>query len=123
MPPADLPTLLWCFFGFRGRIGREPFVLSLIAAILLAAVALGPMIQVENDQMQLSEYALPILLLGHVVQFALAFKRLHDIGRTGLFAIVMIFPLVNIAFVVFLAVFPGEPGPNRFGDRPNVPPP
>jgi len=56
------------------------------------------------------------------VQFALAIKRLHDFNRSGLYSIILVFPGVNLVFAFLLALVPGNPGPNQFGDAANTPP-
>ena len=122
MAPADLRSFLWCFFGFRGRLSREPYLLGLLAMTLLATLSLAPLMDVQEEQMRISEYALPIVLISNVVQFALVIKRLHDFGKTGLYSVIIVVPIVNIVFALALALIPGNPGQNRYGDMANVPP-
>ena len=122
MAPADFRSFLWCFFGFRGRLSREPYLLGLLAMTLLATLSLAPLMDVQEEQMRISEYALPIVLISNVVQFALVIKRLHDFGKTGLYSVIIVVPIVNIVFALALALIPGNPGQNRYGDMANVPP-
>jgi len=52
---------------------------------------------------------------------ALAVKRLHDLGKPGLMAFVLFVPVVSIVAFLVLCLFPGDPGPNRYGSRTNAP--
>jgi len=134
MPPADLRSFLWCFFGFKGRISREPYVLGVLAMTFMASAMLLPMLQSGAEEMQIGSVlvpvlpneAIPILILANIIQFALLIKRLHDINRSGWFSLIIVIPIIhpviNLAFALILAGIPGTAGPNRFGDGPNVPP-
>jgi uncharacterized membrane protein YhaH (DUF805 family) len=53
--------------------------------------------------------------------FALSVKRLHDFGKPGFFAVSLFIPIVSIAAFIILCIYPGEPGPNRYGERTNAP--
>jgi uncharacterized membrane protein YhaH (DUF805 family) len=52
---------------------------------------------------------------------ALAVKRLHDFGKTGLAAGMLFVPVVSFVALFVLCLFPGEPGPNRYAQRTNAP--
>jgi uncharacterized membrane protein YhaH (DUF805 family) len=52
---------------------------------------------------------------------ALAVKRLHDLGKTGLAAVVLFVPVISIVAFLVLCLFPGQQGPNRYGQRTNAP--
>lgn len=122
MAPADFRSFVWCFFGFRGRLSREPYLLGLLAMTFLVTTVMAPLMIVENEQIRISNFALPIVLISLVVQFALVIKRLHDLGKSDWYSVIIIIPTVNIVFALALAVIPGQPGQNRYGDMPNVPP-
>ena len=50
--------------------------------------------------------------------FALAFKRLHDIGLPGILAFGLLIPAVSIIAFLLLAFLPGSPDTNRHGPPP-----
>ena len=126
MDQTELGELL---FSAQGRLSRTPFLVA--SAILLA--------------ISLVERALPSVLhwiTGFVVYPALVFcgacvlsKRLHDRGRSGwfaaliLFALVVVWPLprgflgfpfslVIVWAVIELGLMGGEQGANRYGPNP-----
>ena len=123
---------------FLSPAGRAPRLPSLIAAALLVTLAAVYEALVDNERILR-------LLTGVIVYPALFYagacvlsKRLHDRGRSGwwaaliLFSIVAVWPhpasfldflfvVVLIWAVVELGVMAGEPGANRFGPNPLKP--
>ena len=55
-------------------------------------------------------FALPCLLL--------VIRRLHDIGRSGWWWLLVFIPFVNFIMGIYLMSQKGETGPNRFGPDP-----
>jgi uncharacterized membrane protein YhaH (DUF805 family) len=119
-------------FSASGRLARGPFLAAAAGLFILAAIyeaAVGPTLH---------------WLTGWLVYPALIYcgacvlsKRLHDRGRSGwwaalvLFALVAVWPLphgfASLAFtlillwaVIELGVMHGEDGANRFGPRPTA---
>ncbi|TGS22214.1 DUF805 domain-containing protein, partial [Mesorhizobium sp. M2D.F.Ca.ET.185.01.1.1] len=52
---------------------------------------------------------------------ALAVKRLHDLDKPGIAALILFVPVVSIVAFLVLCLFPGQAGPNRYGRRTNEP--
>ena len=46
---------------------------------------------------------------------AVIVRRLHDLGRSGWFILLLFIPVVNIVLWLFLVCVPGEPGANVCG--------
>ncbi|CAL4867333.1 hypothetical protein MMA231_01585 [Asticcacaulis sp. MM231] len=92
----------WFFFSLAGRLARKPFIafalpMKLIAiAILLvryAGVSLTPLVSLTLVIFQLA-FAWP--------QYAVTIKRLHDVGRSALFALhIPIYLVVWVCYLVF----------------------
>lgn len=129
--PAQLDWME-LFFSSAGRIARGPFLIAMAVLFVILAVyeaVTGPTLR---------------LLTGWLVYSALVFsaacvlsKRLHDRGRTGWLAAIVIvaliavwpapagffdflFALVIIWAIVELGVLPGEQGANRYGPNPTL---
>ena len=119
------------FLSANGRLARTPFLIA--AAILLAIVALYQGVVHDDTAQWLTGWLiyLPALFCGVCV----VSKRLHDRGRSGWWAALVLtallalwphpdgffgplFLLVAIWAVVELCVMPGEQGANRFGPNP-----
>ena len=45
-------------------------------------------------------------------------RRLHDIGRSGWWLLIVLIPLIGALILLYWAVKPGEDGDNRFGANP-----
>lgn len=113
-------------FSSAGRIGRAPF---LIASAVLVALALAFHAIVPANLQWLGWFVdLPLLYVGACVTA----KRLHDRGRSGWWAALVLGAMVGFliriqgffAFLFFtmlvwslieLGLMPGEQGANRFG--------
>ncbi len=122
------------FFSAEGRTGRTPFVVA--AAVLIVLTAIYQSL-VEPESMAALHWVTGLFVysaLFYVAACVLS-KRLHDRGKSGwwaalvLFAVVMVWPaphgvldflgvIVLIWATVELAVMPGEQGANRYGPNP-----
>jgi uncharacterized membrane protein YhaH (DUF805 family) len=116
---------------FRGRTSRETFLQAQWVFLPLAALSFGvfgfPLVGDETGMGSRSIW--PILaflsiVVPHAVPWAaLMVRRLHDMDRTGEWAVLALvpvgfivpFPMVGL---VIWGTRPGTPGPNRFGPDP-----
>lgn len=53
-----------------------------------------------------------------VPNVAVAVRRLHDVGKSALVLLFILIPLFGWAYLLYLYVQPGTPGPNPFGPDP-----
>ncbi|MGW4031009.1 DUF805 domain-containing protein [Streptomyces sp. NPDC004838] len=89
----------WMFFLFN-------MVIGIVLNIIDRAGDLGSVISFV--------YSLAVLIPG----LAVAVRRLHDVGRSGWWLLIVVVPLVGaIILIVFLAT-DGEPGVNKWGENP-----
>jgi uncharacterized membrane protein YhaH (DUF805 family) len=139
-----LNPLLWLLFGFSGRISRA-FYWASLAGIYCINLAL--FIQLERTAAEergvITFVMLVISLAALVANLAIAAKRLHDFGKDGRYSLLLLLPalglvaliatggvgfvqvasLVTLGATIWFGVPPSEPGPNRYGDGPNIPRP
>lgn len=115
---------IWFFLRFNGRVNRTAFFLG---GLFLGVLAMFPfyrflLVPPESSEAQLWAGLFYLVILPSLwVQAALGVKRLHDMGKPGFAAVsLFVFPISLIAFVV-LCVYPGDPGPNRYGRETNSP--
>ncbi len=115
---------IWLFFGFSGRVSRLAYFLAglflaVIQAFLLYRLTLvAEASAAESFWASLFWVAVVVSIWSNV---ALGIKRLHDMGRPGIFAVALFIPVLSIVAFIALCLFPGEPGPNRYGSAPNRP--
>lgn len=118
------------FFTATGRLSRTPFLIA--SAILIGLVSVYEAVVPAPVHWMTGWFVYPALIYCGACVLS---KRLHDRGRTGwlaaliLFALVAVWPqpvgLFDFLFsiviawaVVELGVMPGELGANRFGVNP-----
>lgn len=91
---------------FNGRSRRSEFWLFVVGQIVVSMAAsrfgMGPLI--------LAGTAVPTLAVGA--------RRLHDTGRSGHWLWLLLFWPLGLPVLGLMFMFPGENGPNRFGDKP-----
>ena len=105
------------FLTAEGRLNRKPYILRgwflsctpYIGGFLLGIMA-GPDVA-ENVVLGLQIlFALPCLLL--------VIRRLHDIGRSGWWWLLIFIPFVNFNMVIYLMCKNCDTGTNRLGHDP-----
>lgn len=117
---------------FRGRAPRSEFWWFWVFTLLVevAAVVVGGMLfagsvtatQVGMDQMHAWYlFAAPNWLSGIVhlalilPSLAVAVRRLHDVGRSGWWFLIVFVPFFGILLLLFWWVQPSDPRPNAYG--------
>jgi uncharacterized membrane protein YhaH (DUF805 family) len=108
------------FLSIHGRIGRLRVIAYPMGATLLfmvAAAILGAL------GMALSKTLVNVLIvLLYIPMIAISFvftiRRLNDLNKSGWLSLVMLIPLVNFFFGLYLWCAPGTPGPNDYGPAP-----
>jgi uncharacterized membrane protein YhaH (DUF805 family) len=95
----------WMFILFNTLISCVLVVMDILTGTAVKSVGLGALGGL---------YALAII----IPSFAIAVRRLHDIGRSGWWVLIPLIPLIGgIVFLVF-ALTDGTPGDNRYGPNP-----
>lgn len=110
------------FLTFEGRLNRKPYILrnlcllgsaiviGLLAAFIMAIVGAIEAVIVNTAITVMMPCAYPTSLL-HI-------RRLHDLDKSGWFILIMLVPIINLLFIVYLLVAKGTTEPNRFGNDP-----
>ena len=114
----------WLFFRFSGRIGRSLFGLGSALVILVPLFPFYRLMLLDPANSLAQGWAGIFLLLFVVslwCQVALCAKRLHDLGKPGLWSISIFIPVVSIVLFVALCMYKGDPAPNLFGRRTDAP--
>lgn len=102
------------YFSYKGRLNRKPYILRYL--IMLAFMALGRMMMTPSSSASLTNIVAAIILVACTISIAmLDIRRLHDLGRKWYWILVMFIPLVNFAFILYLAIAIGEPNENEYG--------
>ncbi|MEH6458498.1 DUF805 domain-containing protein [Chitinimonas sp. JJ19] len=107
------------FFSVEGRLGRVRYIAYTMGATLLGylliAVAGAASIGSESLGILLMGVAVLLMLAGTIVVVG---RRLHDLDMSRWFSLLMLVPLINTLFGLYLMFAPGTKGRNRFGPMP-----
>lgn len=116
--------MTWLFFGFSGRISRAAYFLAGMLMMIGVVFIVYRMMLARDAGTGLAfwETLLSVVLLASLwAQAALGAKRLHDLGKPGIFAALLFVPAFNFIAFVALCLIPGEPGANQYGQTTNAP--
>jgi uncharacterized membrane protein YhaH (DUF805 family) len=114
--------LVWLFLGFRGRLSRQPYFLAGLLLLAIQFSLLFRFMAVPEGTPESGLWAFVFMVVAILSVFsniALTVKRLQDINRPGLLAVLYL--IAGFVMWVFLCFVPGTDGPNRYGaetDRP-----
>ncbi|GLB52529.1 aminopeptidase [Neptunitalea chrysea] len=106
------------YVDFKGRARRQEYwmfilfniIFSIVAAILDMLLGTG----LDDVGVIRTLYSLVVFLPG----FAVAVRRLHDVGKSGWMCLVGLIPLVGAIWLIVLMATDGEPGENKWGPNP-----
>jgi uncharacterized membrane protein YhaH (DUF805 family) len=120
----DKSDLIWLFFKISGRVSRAAYFLGGLLVAIIQAFPLYRFTLVAEGSPESNMWSF-VFFIAFIASLwsniALAVKRLHDLDKPGVAALVLFVPVVSIVAFVVLCLFPGQPGPNRYGRRTNAP--
>ncbi len=93
------------FFSFEGRINRKRFIIRylIISAIITAVVYL------------LGSVGRKLFIILALMPISLVVRRLHDINKSGWWAITYLIPIANLWLVYKVFFVKGSEGRNQYG--------
>lgn len=113
-------------FSMKGRLGRLRYLaygfgIALVGQLLLVLMGgAGAALQTETSS-TFSLIGIGVVYIAMIiVSIMLAVQRLHDLDKTGWLYLLILVPLLNIFFGLYMLFAPGSQGNNRYG---NPPPP
>lgn len=111
--------------GWGGRIGRLRFLAYSLAGASLAlcyGLLIGVLVNVfnwqANETVKVAVGASFLLVPAAALVVAMR-RRLHDLGASSWWGLLLLVPFLNIVFLVYLLAAPGQAGANRFGQAPS----
>ncbi|MDB5522580.1 MAG: Conserved hypothetical transrane protein [Rhizobium sp.] len=119
----DDPGFMWLLFSPSGRIGRQPYVMSILLWLTLQGVAVSQMLANEHFDGGLLFWTLALVITSlatFVSLIMLSIKRVHDMGYPAIFAFLLFIPVVSFVAAIAFFFWPSAP-PNDFGEFTNRP--
>lgn len=113
-------TVLKKYAVFSGRARRKEywmFILFHIIFLIVAAIidnVLGTAFEGVGYGLIYLLYSLAVLLPG----IAVAVRRLHDVGKSGWFLLIVLIPIIGGIWLLVLFCLDGTPGKNKYGANP-----
>lgn len=104
-------------FPSLGRLQQRDYVLCQLFLSVLCIVGAGLYLFVRFFLPPwLVLLGIPLVLI--VVEIYLTAKRLHDCNISGWFSLLFIYPPLAIPGILFMCLYPGTKGVNKFGADP-----
>ena len=106
----------------RGRLGRKVFNLYVLFVFLLCVVLIVP-INILGASASDGVFFFVGLAAQGIIEAAvmpgifLMVRRLHDLNRSGTYTVLSAVPGLNILFILYLMLFKGTKGGNRYGSE------
>jgi uncharacterized membrane protein YhaH (DUF805 family) len=85
------------YFDFQGVVERKPFWMFVLINFLIA-VGLEIVLRIVHLSLLSSLYSLAVLL----PSLGLAVRRLHDVGKSGWWALVGLVPVLGWIYLIYL---------------------
>ena len=99
------------YANFSGRAGRREFWI-----FTLVNVAIFIILKIISFDIITIIFSLAILIPSLAVQV----RRLHDIGKSGLWVLINLVPIIGFIVLIVFCVREGEPGANDYGPHPDA---
>ena len=107
---------------FRGRSGKK----ELWTFVIYNLVFVGIAIAIDN-MAGTTAAGLPYGLFNYlyimaiiIPGWALTIRRLHDIGKSGWFSLIILIPVIGIIWLLALFFADGDVGGNKYGTNPEI---
>lgn len=110
------------FFTSKGRLNRKSYIYRSLFLSLVLCVVQGILTFAANTigalELLFAVVAFGFSLFSFVSNIMMDVRRLHDLDLSGWWMLLMLVPLVNIFFALYMLFFKGTDGPNQYGEDP-----
>lgn len=106
----------------RGRASRKELGKFLFYNLVFILLAIA-----TDNILGLTAAGLPYGLFNYVYitailipTFAVSIRRLHDVGKSGWFSLIVLVPVLGLIWLIILFCADGVEGDNKYGSNPNT---
>lgn len=117
-------------FSFRGRMGRAKFAMVFMAGLALVALAVflsRLLLRAAASSAEIAAGAMLLKVFAHGIEAMVLWcvvwilsaswtKRLHDIGVSGWYQLILLVPFVKYLLLVVFFI-PGAESANKYGEK------
>lgn len=104
------------YFDFEGRASRSEFWY-----FMLAVLVIGTVLSVIESFLGTYGIIGMIFSLGMLLpNISVAARRLHDIGKTGWWQLILLVPMIGIIVLIVFWVMDSDSGVNTYGANPKL---
>ena len=108
------------YADFKGRARREEYWMFTLFQIIFGVTAM-----IIDNLLNSTIYPLPygyiyllFILITFIPSFALAIRRLHDVGKSGWMSLIVLIPIIGAIWILVLFVTDGQKEINKWGPNP-----
>jgi uncharacterized membrane protein YhaH (DUF805 family) len=108
------------FADFNGRARREEYWMFLLINTLISGVLfmLDIFIGLSSNGLGFGFFSIAFALAVIIPNYAVAVRRLHDVGKSGWMLLIAFVPLIGAIWLLVLFVSEGNSGENQYGPDP-----
>jgi uncharacterized membrane protein YhaH (DUF805 family) len=111
------------YANFNGRAGRPEYWYYVLATIIIS-ILLGivdSLFKLQfGGELKIGILGIIFSLAILIPGLAVAARRLHDIGKSGWYYLVILIPIAGVIWQIILLCTEGEPAENQYGESPKV---
>lgn len=114
------------YLSSKGRLSRKEFIKLWSCLILLQFVKhvmildiFSSLLNMNSSNFRYAVYINEIIAIIFLIPtFYLFIRRAHDLNKSGWLVLLIFAPFIDVLFLLYLCLFKGTDGPNKFGDDP-----
>ena len=108
------------YADFNGRARRKEYwMFTLFSSIfIIAAIILDVSLEITMEGTFYGPAYLLYVLITFIPTLAVGVRRLHDVGKSGVWLAISFIPLIGTIWLFVLFVSAGNPGENEYGTNP-----
>lgn len=104
------------YFSYVGRLNRKIYIIRIL--ILLMIIHFASLMNTAQTDFISNIIGMIIIIASIIAIFMLGIRRLHDLGKEWYWILAMLIPIVNLGFLIYLAIIVGEDTENEYGPNP-----
>ncbi|MBQ7454342.1 MAG: DUF805 domain-containing protein [Selenomonadaceae bacterium] len=111
-------------FTTNGRLNRKRYLIYMIilalstTAVKITTTAMITLLTGDPTGTLVMMITLMLVLIAGTGNIMMIIRRLHDMGKSGYFALLVFVPVVGAIFSIALFFIPGQVGWNEYGSDP-----